>query len=679
MSVASSDSSGKSAVLAAARRIAGVRDSVGEEALRLAYHAALPVVVDAELLNLLRVNFFLDPPHALPYEVEADLLLSPLFREVGEDLFEIEPGLRNILLSGLQRLYGSARVQRVAELLELYTDATSAWPSQPELEAAQRLTAVSFLDPALAERWLEASETDESQSSSADSAPARAWYVAMRRHIEEHSAVTDVYREAVSAVNVLRNPDVQDRLEAIENLGVLSRLPETPVAYVVGALRELIQSGARSSEPPKPVTVDVQAALTLIGSLPHRGFQLDDVVLSGANLVGLNFAGVTFRGVTLSNVNAADANLTGATLSDVSMADTVLDRARLDGATLELDTLARGSYVGTSFVGATVTANRVQDVDLTQADVRGWSASLNTVEAHTGKDASSLSSAEPPPEHAGGRLAAEPGVYHPQAKESTTSLAEVRAESASVDAAGLLTEQVIARERKPTAPGHQRFAARLGPHIVLLGPPGAGKGTQAHFIASQLAIPRISTGDIFRYNVTHNTELGRKALEHMNRGDLTPDEVTVAMVKDRLAEDDAREAFVLDGFPRNVPQAETLKRMLATWDIRVNVALELVVDEDEVVRRLSGRRTCRRCERVWHVLYGPPSQPGICDDCGGELFQRDDDKEEVIRHRLEVYNTQTAPLIAFYADESILVGIDATGPVEEVTTRALAALRPLVL
>ena len=215
--------------------------------------------------------------------------------------------------------------------------------------------------------------------------------------------------------------------------------------------------------------------------------------------------------------------------------------------------------------------------------------------------------------------------------------------------------------------------------IVLVGPPGAGKGTQAQFIASHLAIPRISTGDIFRYNVTSNTELGRKAREFMERGDLVPDEVTVAMVRDRLAEDDAQEGFLLDGFPRNVPQAETLKKLLLQeWDARLSVVLELVVDEDEVVRRLSGRRTCRRCERVWHVLYDPPARTGICDDCGGELFQRDDDREETIRHRLDVYQQQTQPLITFYADESILLGVDATGPVEEVTDRALSALRRFI-
>ena len=165
----------------------------------------------------------------------------------------------------------------------------------------------------------------------------------------------------------------------------------------------------------------------------------------------------------------------------------------------------------------------------------------------------------------------------------------------------------------------------------------------------------------------------------MDRGDLVPDEVTVAMVA-RPAGGGRRpgRASCSTGSRGTCPQAETLKKMLAEWDARLSVVLELVVDEDEVVRRLSGRRTCRRCERVWHVLYDPPARDGICDDCGGELFQRDDDTEETIRHRLEVYAEQTSPLIAFYADENILIGIDATGPVEEITSRALAALRPFV-
>lgn len=212
--------------------------------------------------------------------------------------------------------------------------------------------------------------------------------------------------------------------------------------------------------------------------------------------------------------------------------------------------------------------------------------------------------------------------------------------------------------------------------IVLVGPPGAGKGTQAQFVASHLSIPKISTGDIFRANVSGGTPLGRKAKSYMDRGDLVPDGVTIAMVRDRISADDARDGFLLDGFPRNVPQAETLKKMLAEWDTKLDVVLELVVDEDEVIRRLSGRRTCRQCGRIWHVMFDPPAREGVCDVCGGDLFQRDDDQERTIRHRLEVYQADTAPLVSFYADEGILVGIDATGPVEEVTERALGALRP---
>jgi adenylate kinase len=211
--------------------------------------------------------------------------------------------------------------------------------------------------------------------------------------------------------------------------------------------------------------------------------------------------------------------------------------------------------------------------------------------------------------------------------------------------------------------------------VVLVGPPGAGKGTQAHFLASHLSIPKISTGDIFRDNVSHGTKLGQQAQKYMERGDLVPDEVTIAMVTDRLADDDTQAGFLLDGFPRNVPQAETLKKLLTTWETRLDVVLELVVDDDEVVRRLSGRRGCRRCGRIWHVVFDPPVEPGICDDCGGELFQRDDDREETIRHRLEVYQQQTTPLVSFYADEGTLLGLDATGPVDEITERALSALR----
>ena len=212
--------------------------------------------------------------------------------------------------------------------------------------------------------------------------------------------------------------------------------------------------------------------------------------------------------------------------------------------------------------------------------------------------------------------------------------------------------------------------------LVLVGPPGAGKGTQAQFVASHLAVPQISTGDIFRANVSQGTPLGKQAKEYMDVGDLVPDEVTVAMVRDRLGEPDTTRGFLLDGFPRTVPQAVQLDAMLAEMGTKLDVVLELVVDDDEVVRRLSGRRTCRNCGHIWHVDFDPPAKEGVCDNCGGELFQRDDDQADTIRHRLEVYYEQTAPLVGYYAEREILVGIDAMGPVDDVTERASAALRP---
>jgi len=212
--------------------------------------------------------------------------------------------------------------------------------------------------------------------------------------------------------------------------------------------------------------------------------------------------------------------------------------------------------------------------------------------------------------------------------------------------------------------------------LVLVGPPGAGKGTQAQFVAEYLSVPKISTGDIFRTNVTQDTPLGQQAKAYMDAGDLVPDEVTIEMVRERLAEDDAAKGFLLDGFPRNVLQAGVLDDLLLELGGAVDVAMELVVDDEEVVRRLSGRRTCRQCSHVWHLDFDPPSEADVCDQCGGSLFQRDDDQEETIRHRLEVYVEQTAPLVAFYAEHGILVGIDATGPVDDVTERAIAALRP---
>ncbi|MET8045129.1 adenylate kinase [Micromonospora sp. NPDC005215] len=211
--------------------------------------------------------------------------------------------------------------------------------------------------------------------------------------------------------------------------------------------------------------------------------------------------------------------------------------------------------------------------------------------------------------------------------------------------------------------------------LVLVGPPGAGKGTQAEFVAAHLSVPKISTGDIFRSNVTQGTPLGIEAKRYMDAGELVPDEVTINMVRDRLAEPDASEGFLLDGFPRTTPQAAALDKLLADLGTALDLVLELVVDDDEVIRRLSGRRTCRGCGKIWHVEFDATTRQGICDRCGAELFQRDDDKPETIATRLREYSEKTAPLVDYYGAQGKLVGIDATGPVEDVTTRAIDALR----
>jgi adenylate kinase len=211
--------------------------------------------------------------------------------------------------------------------------------------------------------------------------------------------------------------------------------------------------------------------------------------------------------------------------------------------------------------------------------------------------------------------------------------------------------------------------------MILMGPPGAGKGTQAKVVADHFGIPAISTGDIFRANVSQGTPLGVEAKRYMDAGQLVPDEVTINMVRDRLAEPDADEGFLLDGFPRTVPQAAALDKLLADLGSALDLVMELVVDDDEVIRRLSGRRTCRGCGKIWHVEFDPPSKDGVCDRCGSELFQRDDDKAETIANRLVEYSSKTAPLVDYYGAQGKLVGIDATGPVEDVTTRAIDALR----
>ena len=202
---------------------------------------------------------------------------------------------------------------------------------------------------------------------------------------------------------------------------------------------------------------------------------------------------------------------------------------------------------------------------------------------------------------------------------------------------------------------------------VLVGPPGAGKGTQAQYLAAHYSIPLISTGDIFRANLKAGTELGNQAKSFMDRGDLVPDSVTNEMVKDRLTHDDVANGFLLDGFPRNVAQAEVLRAILAEKKTPLHAVLEFSLANEEIVARLSSRRTCREC--------GAPSV-GVdkCPTCGGDVYQREDDKAEVIARRLEVYAEQTAPIISFYRNEGLLISVSAAGNVEDITVHAISAL-----
>ncbi|MFF5130712.1 adenylate kinase [Streptomyces syringium] len=211
--------------------------------------------------------------------------------------------------------------------------------------------------------------------------------------------------------------------------------------------------------------------------------------------------------------------------------------------------------------------------------------------------------------------------------------------------------------------------------IVLVGPPGAGKGTQAAYLAKNLAIPHISTGDLFRANISQGTPLGQKAQEYMRAGQLVPDEVTIGMAKDRMEQADAADGFLLDGFPRNLAQAEALDGILKADGLKLDAVLDLEVPEDEVVKRIAGRRICRKeSSHVFHAIYNPPKTEGVCDACGGELYQREDDSEETVRKRLEVYHSETEPIIDYYKAQGLVVTISALGKVAEVTQRAMAAL-----
>ncbi len=202
--------------------------------------------------------------------------------------------------------------------------------------------------------------------------------------------------------------------------------------------------------------------------------------------------------------------------------------------------------------------------------------------------------------------------------------------------------------------------------IIMLGAPGAGKGTQAKMIAERFDIPHISTGDIFRSNTQRGTELGRLAKTYMDAGDLVPDDVTIAMVLDRITEEDCENGYILDGFPRNLFQAESLTAALDERQQMIDYAIDVDVPDEAIVERMSGRRSCLNCGAVYHIVYNPPKEEGICDICGEKLVLRDDDKEETVLNRLKVYHDQTYPLIDYYNREGILVTVDGTQDVDKV-------------
>jgi len=212
-------------------------------------------------------------------------------------------------------------------------------------------------------------------------------------------------------------------------------------------------------------------------------------------------------------------------------------------------------------------------------------------------------------------------------------------------------------------------------YIVLLGPPGAGKGTQAKIISEKLDLPHISSGDIFRENLKNKTELGELARGYIDRGELVPDDVTIAMIRERLSRSDCENGALLDGFPRTPAQAEALDSMLAKFDGQVACVPYIKVPEQVLIERLTGRWTCRAQGHIFHEKFNPPQQPGVCDYDGSELYQREDDKAETVIRRIHVYLEQTEPLIGYYRQRGMLIEIDGTQSIEEVSADLLAALR----
>jgi adenylate kinase len=211
-------------------------------------------------------------------------------------------------------------------------------------------------------------------------------------------------------------------------------------------------------------------------------------------------------------------------------------------------------------------------------------------------------------------------------------------------------------------------------HVVLLGPPGAGKGTQARMLGERFGVPHIASGDLLREAVRRRNSLGKQARGYMGKGNLVPDDLVLKLIEERLQKPDAQKGFVLDGFPRNVAQAETLKKLLDSSGLSLDKVLALDVPDDEIVKRISGRRTCRKCGAMYHMIYDPPRNIGVCNECNGELYQREDDAEDTVRMRLEVYAGSTRPLLDHYERAGLLARIDGVGRPAEIAERILAAL-----
>jgi len=211
-------------------------------------------------------------------------------------------------------------------------------------------------------------------------------------------------------------------------------------------------------------------------------------------------------------------------------------------------------------------------------------------------------------------------------------------------------------------------------NLILLGPPGAGKGTQAKILIKKYGIPQISTGDILRAAVKEKTPMGVKAKTYMDSGVLVPDDVVVGIVAERLAKQDCAKGYILDGFPRTVAQADALTAMLRNNGTGIDHVVAITVDNEELLKRITGRRTCKGCGAGYHLLYDPPNQAGVCNECAGELYQRDDDREDTMRRRLEVYEEQTSPLIAYYAERKLLRTIDGMGDIEEIQQKLIGII-----